>query len=255
MTQFTPTKLEELNTFQLFKHYAALQHSLPLLTSESKELVQAEMEICANLRSTKIDSIHYVWTDNESKVEVAKQEQKLLADARKHHESQIKNIKSLLEHLRCTVLRDEKTLKGKNYSFTFSPLKEKTLELNSNVEDWTEQERSIFCIEETILTTKKTLIKSIDGSLIEEITDPIKETTKVIPNVEAIRKAYDNGQPLPRGVKLVQKYKIYRKRILRGNVDALPSLHSKKVLSKEFTNSSEECEGSEAFDEVSSTSS
>ena len=59
MNQITDTKLDNLNTFELFKHYAALSSSLSLLTADSQALALEELERCARLRSSKIDGIHY----------------------------------------------------------------------------------------------------------------------------------------------------------------------------------------------------
>jgi len=98
--QMTQTKLEKLTTFDLFKHHAALSNSLPLLTPDSQELVKAEMELCAIFKAEKLDQIYYAWASNEDAIERAKKEEDLLKSQRKHHESQVQQIKSLLQYLR-----------------------------------------------------------------------------------------------------------------------------------------------------------
>ena len=78
MTQITAVNLNNLNTFELYKHYAGLSHSLPLLTPESKQLVLAELEQVARLRSEKMDGIHYALTNHEQLITTGKEEKKLL---------------------------------------------------------------------------------------------------------------------------------------------------------------------------------
>lgn len=72
MTQLTETKLEKLSIFDLYKHYAALEASLPLLTDESKELIKAELEQCIALRSEKVDRLYYAWAHHEDAIDRAK---------------------------------------------------------------------------------------------------------------------------------------------------------------------------------------
>ena len=73
MTQLTPTKLDKLNTFELYRHHAALQSNLDYLTPESQELVMAELEACSRLRSRKIDGLYYQIKKNEAAVDRGKE--------------------------------------------------------------------------------------------------------------------------------------------------------------------------------------
>jgi len=229
--QQTNTDLKRLTTFELIKHHAALESSLPLLTPESQELVKAEMELCAAFKAKKLDQIYYAWVNNEDAIERAKKEEELLKTQRKHHESQVNQIKSLLKYLRNYVPMDGSTLQGENYQFTFTKLKDLNVEINSDIEDWTEQEREKYCIVQTVTTTKHTVVTSLTGEVLDESTKPTTKT-ETIPNVDAIRTAYEKGEQLPTGVKVQQNYAIRRKRLLNKPVDALSPSHSTELLSE-----------------------
>ena len=229
--QMTQTKLEKLTTFDLFKHYAALSNSLPLLTPDSQELVKAEMELCATFKAEKLDQIYYAWASNEDAIERAKKEEDLLKSQRKHHESQVQQIKSLLQYLRSTVLVDGNKLEGKRYQFSFSKLKDLKVEINSNIENWSQQEQEKYCMLQTVTTTKHTVVTSISGKVLDKSTRPVTKT-ETIPNVDAIRNAYTQGKQLPFGVKVYQNYAIRRKRLLTQRLDSYPSNYPTQLLSE-----------------------
>jgi hypothetical protein len=94
-----------------------------------------------------------------------------------------------------------------------------------------------FCIEQEVTTTKQTVVRSMDGTVLDTKIEP-KTKTEIIPNLDAIRNAYKTGQPIPHGVKVVQEYSIRTKRIFTGSeldssVDALEtSEHLGEVLRK-----------------------
>ena len=229
--QITSVKLEKLTTFELIKHHAALSSSLPLLTPESQELVKAEMELCATLQAEKLDQIYYAWAVNEDAVDRAKKEEDLLKGQRKHHESQVQQIKGLLNHLRRTVPMESSTLKGKDYQFTFSKLKDLTVEINSDISEWSQQEQEKYCMVQTVTTTKHTVVTSMTGEVLEESTKPVTKT-ETIPNLDAIRNAYQTGQKLPHGIKIEQNYAIRRKRLLNQRLDSHSSNYSTRLLSE-----------------------
>lgn len=229
--QITSVKLEKLTTFELIKHHAALSSSLPLLTPESQELVKAEMELCAAFQAEKLDQIYYAWAVNEDAVERAKKEEELLKSQRKHHEAQVQQIKNLLNYLRRTVPMESSTLKGKDYQFTFSKLKDLTVEINSDISEWSKQEQEKYCMVQTVTTTKHTVVTSMTGKVLEESTKPVVKT-ETIPNLDAIRNAFQTGQQLPHGVKVEQTYAIRRKRLLNKRLDSHSSNYSTKLLSE-----------------------
>ena len=74
-SQLTQACLNKLNVLKLYEHYVAIERSLPLLTPESQDLAQSELEQCLALRSEKIDRLYYAWAHHEDAVERAKKEQ------------------------------------------------------------------------------------------------------------------------------------------------------------------------------------
>jgi hypothetical protein len=212
MSQITATKLKELNVIKLYEHYGALERSLPLLTPESQELAKAELEACVALRSEKIDRIYYAMASHEDAIERIKKEKVLILTAQKHHESQLKSLKGLLNYLRRLLPLDSNKITGRDYQFTLSRKKELTVEVNSDPQFWSSEERQQFCIEEEITTTKKIVVRSMTGEILSERIEPTDKTT-VLPNLDAIRDAHQAGKPLPFGVKVYQEYSIRSKRI------------------------------------------
>jgi len=212
MTQITQVKLKELNVLKLYEHYGALERSLPLLTPESQELAKAELEACANIRSEKIDRIYYAMASHEDALARIKQEGELITQAKRHHESQIKQLKGLLNWLRRSAPLQTNKITGRNYEFVLVKKKDLTVEISSNLEDWDEVEQKQFCIQQETTTTKQTVVRSMDGTVLEEKTEP-KTTTETLPSLDALRNAYQAGQHLPSGVKIFQEYSIRSKRI------------------------------------------
>lgn len=211
-TQITQTKLKDLNVIKLYEHYSALEKSLPLLTPESQELAKSELEACANLRSEKVDRIYYAMASHEDALERIKKEGDLITNAKRHHEAQLKALKGLLNYLRRVLPVDSNKITGRNYQFTLARKKELTVEITSDPEFWHTEERSNYCIEEEVTTTKRVVLRSMSGEVLSDRTEP-KTTTKVLPNLDAIRSAYQEGRQLPTGVKVIQEYSVCSKRI------------------------------------------
>lgn len=230
MTQVTQAKLNELNVIKLYEHYGALERSLPLLTPESQELAKAELEACADLRSEKIDRIYYAMAAHEDALERIKKEGELVTQAKRHHEAQLRSLKGLLNYLRRVLPQDSNKITGRNYQFTLVKKKELTVEVSSDPEFWHTTERELYCIEETITTTKRTVLRSMSGEVLDERTEP-KSTIKVLPNLDAIRSAYQEGRQLPSGVKVIQEYAVRSKRIFsEPRVDLAPSEYPSELL-------------------------
>jgi hypothetical protein len=212
MTQITTTKLEELNILKLYEHYGALERSLPLLTPESQDLARAELETCASIRSEKVDRVYYAMASHEDALERIKKESELMVLAKRHHESQLSSLKGLLNWLRRSLPVDSNKITGRNYQFVLVKKKDLTVELSIQPEDWTEKERDDFCIEQEVTTTKQTVVRSMSGAVLEERTEP-KTKVEVLPNLDAIRTAYQERKQIPHGVKVFQEYAIRSKRI------------------------------------------
>jgi hypothetical protein len=213
MTQVTQTKLRELNVLQLYEHYGALERSLPLLTPESQDMARAELETCAKLRSEKIDRIHYAMASHEDSLGRVKEEMELLSQAKRHHECQLRGLKGLLSWLRRALPKDENKITGRNYQFVLIKKKDLTVEISSEVQDWDLKDQAQFCIEQEVTITKQTVVRSMDGAILEQKIEP-KIKTEIIPNLDAIRNAYKAGQSIPLGVKVIQEYSIRTKRII-----------------------------------------
>ena len=212
MTQITQAKLKELNVLQLYEHYGALERSLPLLTPESQELAKAELEACAHLRSEKIDRIYYAMAAHEDAIDRIKKESDLITKAKRHHESQLKSLKGLLNWLKRSLPFDTNKISGRDYQFTLVKKKTLTVEISTDPTVWNDQEKTDYCIEEEISTTKRTVLRSLSGEVLSDRTEP-KTTTKIVPNLDAIRNAHQEGKLLPDGVKVIQEYSIRSKRI------------------------------------------
>ena len=230
MTQITQAKLKELNVLQLYEHYGALERSLPLLTPESQELAKAELEACAHLRSEKIDRIYYAMAAHEDAIDRIKKESDLITKARRHHESQLKSLKGLLNWLKRSLPFDTNKISGRDYQFTLVKKKTLTVEISTDPTVWNDQEKTDYCIEEEVSTTKRTVLRSLSGEVLSDRTEP-KTTTKIVPNLDAIRNAHQKGKLLPDGVKVIQEYSIRSKRIYgKQSMDLEASEYPRELL-------------------------
>lgn len=222
-TQITKTKLDKLNILELYQHYDVLERSRPLLSADSLELVQAELEQCATLRSEKVDRLYYALASHEDALERIKKEKELIDDAKKHHESQVGQIKRLICWLRRALPLDSNRIKGKNYEFVLSRQRQLSVEIHSSVEDWGPEEQQKYCVVQTVTTTKETVLTSVDGKVLERKTKP-KTKTELIPNIDALRDAYSEGQIIPKGVRVEQNYSIRKNRLFSDKrVDSISS--------------------------------
>ena len=212
MKQVTEVKLQELTILQLYEHYGALERSLPLLTSESQEVAKAELEACLQLRSEKIDAIYYRMASHEDALERIKKESGLIQKAKRHHESQLRAFKSLINWLRRCAPIDDNKIVGRNYQFTLVKKKDLTVEISTDVEFWSAEERDNFCVQQQITGYKKTVVRSMQGEILSEKDEPTT-STQILPNLDAIRSAFQAGQELPPGVEVKQEYSIRTKRI------------------------------------------
>ncbi len=213
MTQLTHTNLSKLNVLKLYEHYDALEKSLPLLAPESEELAKAELEACANLRSEKIDRIYYAISSHEDALERVKKESELLTNAKHHHDSQLRSLKGLLGWLRRSLPGDRNKITGRNYQFTLVPKKNLTVEVTSDVNAWDPEDQQKFGMIQEVTTTTQTVVRSVDGTILEEKVVP-KTKTELLPNIDVIINAYQTNEQLPAGVKVTQEYAVRSKRIL-----------------------------------------
>jgi hypothetical protein len=208
MTQLTPTNLDKLNTFELYQHHAALQHSFDFLDDDSKELVLAELEACARLKSRKIDAINYQIKKNDAAVQRGKEIKKEIEDAIKHHQANITQMRSMLMELARRGYADNKKIVGHDYEFTLSPIKNK-VEISSIVDDWTDAERTKYAMVKK--TTTLVHCSNINGDVLDTNQ---KVKTETIPNPDAILDAHEKGELLPEGVNVVSNYAIRTRLVL-----------------------------------------
>lgn len=212
MSQVTQAKLKDLTVLQLYEHYGALERALPLLTPESQELAKAELETCLALRSEKIDRIYYAMAAHEDALERIKKETELIQKSKVHHVAQIKQLKGLINWLRRSAPLDNNKITGRNYQFILVKKRELTVEISKEVVDWSEEHKQKYCVLQEVTTTKKIVVRSMHGEILQEKVEP-KTTNDLLPNLDAIRTAYQNGQQIPEGVKVFQEYSIRTKRI------------------------------------------
>ena len=115
--------------------------------------------------------------------------------------------------LRRALPFDCNRIKGKDYEFVLSQKKELTVEITVDVLEWDDENKQKFCIEEETLITKEIVLRSISGQELARRTEP-KQTNKILPNLDAIRNAYQNGEHLPSGIKVKQDYTVRRNRLV-----------------------------------------
>ena len=183
-----------------------------MLTDEAKQLVFQELESVVKLRSDKLDAIHYSLTQHEQLIATGKDEKKLLDAAIKHHESEVRSLRQILTTLYEMGMADKNKLVGRNYQINVSPLPDLALEVEIPVEDWDKQYQERYAMVEEVTTT--TTCKALNGNNILWTNEKIKH--RYVPNADALRRSYQEGEDLPPGVKFVRKYRITRKRILNA---------------------------------------
>jgi uncharacterized protein (DUF2235 family) len=114
--------------------------------------------------------------------------------------------------LRRALPLNSNRIQGKNYEFVLSKKKDFTVEITSDPEFWHTDERSKYCIQQETTTTKRIVVRSISGEVLSDRTEP-KTKLETLPNLDAIRNAYQNGEHLPPGVKVEQQYAIRKNRL------------------------------------------
>jgi hypothetical protein len=73
---------------------------------------------------------------------VSRKKSDLILKAQKHHETQVTGLKKLLSYLRRVLPADSNKITGRNYQFTLSRKKELTVEIKSDPEFWSADERN-----------------------------------------------------------------------------------------------------------------
>jgi hypothetical protein len=230
MAQITQAKLKDLNILKLYEHYDALEKSLPLLTPESQELAKAELETCAHLRSEKVDRVYYAMASHEDALERIKKEGDLITQAKRHHEAQLKALKGLLNYLRRVLPQDSNKITGRNYQFTLVKRRNSPSRSPRTRSFGTLKKDQIIALKKQSPQPSELCLRSMSGEVLDERTEP-KSTTKVLPNLDAIRSAYQEGRHLPHGVKVIQEYSVRSRRIFgEPRVGLVPSEYPGQLL-------------------------
>ena len=221
---------KDMNVLQLYEHQRALENSQPLLTPESQEIVLAELEAIANTRSDKIDQLYYALTSHKDALLRIKEEEGMIKESKTHHQSAQKAIERGLRHIGRMLPAGQNKITGRNYQFVLSKRSTSAVRIDSQIENWTEEERNKFCIQKDTETITKTVIRSLTGEVLsQEETPNIK--TEIIPNEDAIRNANQAQQRLPEGVYVYQTIAIKPKRI-HGELEMDSSKYPRDFLSE-----------------------
>jgi hypothetical protein len=87
------------------------------------------------------------------------------------------------------------------------------VEVTSDINAWDPEEQQKFGMIQEVTTTTQTVVRSIDGTILEEKVVP-KTKTELLPNLDNIINAYQANEQLPSGIKISQEYAVRSKRIL-----------------------------------------
>ena len=229
MTTIQPKNYEGLTTIDLYREAIALTKARES-DSELIKMTQEDYEACLKYKCKKIDSIYHALTANETILDKIKVEKEMLDSEKKKAENNVKGIKKLLSYLVRTLPFSEKSpkLTGKNYQFTMVKNNDLTVEISSDLNTWSDEEKEKFCFQQEVITTKQTVLRTMSGKTYEDYTTKSKPKTTLIPNLDELRKTHINSGALPPGVKVTQEYNARRKRIVGLDMDT--SLHTADLL-------------------------
>lgn len=230
MTATQPNQYKDLNTIDLYREAIALTRARSSGDKELIEMTQTDYEDCLKHKCRKIDSIYHALTANETILDKIKVEKEMLDNEKKKAENNVKGIKKLLSYLVRTIPFSEKSpkLTGKNYQFTMVKNNDLTVEISSDLNNWSDEEKEKFCFQQEVITTKQTVLRTMSGKTYEDYTTKSKPKTTLIPNLDELRKTHINSGALPPGVKVTQEYNARRKRIVGLDMDT--SLHTADLL-------------------------
>ena len=232
MTAIQPKEndYKKLNVIDLYREAMALTRARDAGDKELIEITQEDYEACLKYKCEKIDKIYFALTANETILDKIKEETAMLADEKKKAENNVKGIKRLLSYLVRTLPFSERSpkLTGKNYQFTMVKNNDLTVEISSDLNTWSDEEKEKFCFQQEVITTKQTVLRTMSGETYEDYTTKSKPKTTLIPNLDELRKTHINSGALPPGVKVTQEYNARRKRIVGLDMDT--SLHTANLL-------------------------
>ena len=207
------TDPKQMNVLELLQHEKALSDQLPLLDSDSKEILKAEFESTIQTRSEKVDRFYAYISTLKENIALAKEEQQLIKDYRSNKENKLKEAEQFLRYVGRMLPKNQTRISGNKYQFLLSKRRTSAIRIDSSIDDWSEEDRNKFCIQKEIETITKTVVRSLSGEVLEQSTVP-KTKTEIIPNEAAIRNAHQNNERIPEGVYVYQPIAILPKRIV-----------------------------------------
>ncbi len=77
-----------------------------------------------------------------------------------------------------------------------------TVEISSDLNTWSDEEKEKFCFQQEVITTKQTVLRTMSGEAYDQTTTKSKPKTTLIPNLDELRKTHINSGALPPGLKL-----------------------------------------------------
>jgi hypothetical protein len=172
-----------------------------LLREAEQELMQS-----ASLRREKVDRIFYIREKFIYGLQILEEEKKRLLLALKRAKNELKSVDELLYLGRNRIRKTQ--LDGNKYVFNFRKNPKTTVSIeDGSWELWSEKERNEFLIQEEVTILQRKVLRSMSGEIVDR-TVTKKTKTQVYPNLDAIRNADKEGNPIPNGIKVIQEYSI-----------------------------------------------
>ena len=172
----------------------------------------------------------------EKNITSFKEEEKELAKERKSKEDQLADLKVSIRQIRRNLPMDKEhdTFSGKFSQFkvtAITPGQPYSLKIIATKDhsEFSKEDQEKFFIQKEITTTEKIVLTSISGKEINTISSEPKIKSQIILNEDVIIHAYKNREQLPHGIRVIQNYRITRKRIC-SEMDLEASSYTKQFL-------------------------
>ena len=232
MTQNKSMDLSKMDLLQVLNHERALLSSdKTLLTPEEEKKIAEELQIAIHEKSARVDMIYSYLINNEDCLERVKKEEKLLKDAKKSYVNKIERLEGLLRYIGRMLPIGKNSLTGNKYKFLLSKKATSSVRIDSNPEDWTQEQQQKFLTKTEVETTTKTVVRSIQGEVLDESTSTNSQV-KITPNKDAIRNASKSNERLPEGVYVYPTIAILRRRAhgVSCKLELETSQHSRQLF-------------------------
>ena len=236
MTLNNSMDLSKMDLLQVLNHERALISSdKSFLTSEDEEKIAKELEVAINEKSTRVDMIYSYLINNEDCLERVKKEEELLKNAKKSYKNKIDRLEGLVRYIGRMLSAGKNSLIGNNYKFLLSKKSTSSVRIDSNPEDWTQEQQEKFLTKTEVETTTKTVVRSIQGDVLDESTSTNFQV-KITPNKDALRNANKSNERLPEGVYVYPTIAILRRRAHGDSkLELETSQHSRQLFPEAST--------------------